>query len=71
MSAVNARFNAILDSVNKPGRSIEYPKLPSGRPKYTAEIFGENVFTLKTLQNTLPKPVYAKFIQQIKVWRVF
>ncbi|KAI8929747.1 glutamine synthetase type III N terminal-domain-containing protein [Entophlyctis helioformis] len=60
-----ARINAVVDSVVRPGRTVEWPKTGS-RPAYVSEIFGQNVFTLKTLQQTLPKPVYVRFLQQIK-----
>ena len=62
-----ARQRVIAEALTRPTRNVEFPKHASGRPKYPSEIFGENVFTLRTLQFTLPKPVYAKFIQQIKV----
>jgi glutamine synthetase len=61
-----ARITAINDSVTRPARSVEWPKTGQ-RHSYPSEIFGQNVFTLKTLQQTLPKTVYARFIQQIKV----
>nr|KAJ3420758.1 hypothetical protein HK105_005290 [Polyrhizophydium stewartii] len=31
-----------------------------------SEIFGQNVFTLKTLESVLPKPVFAHFVNQVK-----
>ncbi len=62
-----ARLQSVLDSVSRPGRSCEWPKASDGKNAYISDIFGTNVFTLKKLQQTLPKTVYARFIQQIKV----
>lgn len=62
-----ARVNALLASVDRQGRSIEFPKDAQGKRLQMSEIYGENVFTLKTMQAYLPKPVYTKFIQQVKV----
>ena len=62
----NARINAINDTVTRQGRQVEWP-MEGHRHAYPSEIFGRNVLTLKTLQETLPKTVYARFIQQIKV----
>ena len=61
-----ARIAAINENVSRPGRAVEWPTTQN-RHSYPSEIFGTNVFTLKTLQQTLPKPVYGRFIQQIKV----
>ncbi|RKO97791.1 hypothetical protein CXG81DRAFT_11328 [Caulochytrium protostelioides] len=33
---------------------------------YPSETFGENVFSLSRLAETLPKPVFARFIQQVQ-----
>ncbi|KNC97555.1 uncharacterized protein SPPG_07029 [Spizellomyces punctatus DAOM BR117] len=60
-----ARINAVQDTVQRPGRSVDWPQT-GNRPAYVSEIYGTNVFSLKNLQQTLPKPVYARFIQQIK-----
>ncbi|KAI9091736.1 glutamine synthetase type III N terminal-domain-containing protein [Phlyctochytrium arcticum] len=60
-----ARIGAVQESVSRPGRNVEWPQT-GNRPAYTSEIFGTNVFSLKNLQTTLPKPVYGRFIQQIK-----
>ncbi len=51
--------------VHASSRSIEWPKTGT-RPAYTSEIFGSQVFSLQTLQKTLPKPVFSRFVQQIK-----
>ena len=61
-----ARIDATQTSVSRAGRSVDWPKT-GNRLATGSEIFGQNVFTLKTLQSALPKPVYARFIQQIKV----
>ncbi|KAJ3036436.1 hypothetical protein HDV00_002718 [Rhizophlyctis rosea] len=61
----SARIDATQTSVSRAGRSVEWPKT-GNRLATGSEIYGQNVFTLKTLQSTLPKPVYARFIQQIK-----
>ncbi|KAJ3152001.1 hypothetical protein HDU89_001648 [Geranomyces variabilis] len=61
----SARISAVLDGVQRPGRTVEWPQ-KGNRPAYISEIYGQNVFDLKGLQQTLPKPVYARFIQQIK-----
>jgi glutamine synthetase len=63
-----ARTNAVQEQVVRPKRHIQWPT-NGARHQYPAEIFGQNVFTLKTLQQTLPKTVYARFIQQIKVFK--
>lgn len=65
MSGKNARVGAILGSLERPTRSVQWPQV-NGRPAYISEIYGENVFTMKKLQMNLPKPVYHKFVQQIK-----
>jgi glutamine synthetase len=61
-----ARIGAIAEGVTRGARSVDWPKL-GHRSAYPSEVFGTNVFTLKKLEQTLPKPVYARFIQQIKV----
>ena len=59
------RNQAVLDSLRS-SRQVQWPQA-DGKPKYISEIYGCNVFGLKTLQQTLPKTVYSRFIQQIKV----
>ncbi|KAJ3011939.1 hypothetical protein HKX48_006560 [Thoreauomyces humboldtii] len=61
----SARIDAVQDSVLRTGRTVDWPQ-KGNRPAYISEIYGQNVFDLKGLQSTLPKPVYARFIQQIK-----
>jgi glutamine synthetase len=48
------------------GRTVDWPQKPSGGNAYSADIYGSQVFTLSKLQETLPKPVYNRFIQQLK-----
>ncbi|RKO87926.1 hypothetical protein BDK51DRAFT_39028 [Blyttiomyces helicus] len=61
-----ARIAALQDTTARPGRTVEWPQ-ENGKPVYVSKTFGVNVFSLKTLSETLPKSVYARFIQQIKV----
>ncbi|KAJ3184897.1 hypothetical protein HDU85_001587 [Gaertneriomyces sp. JEL0708] len=60
-----ARITAVQSSVSREGRVVAWPQTGS-RPAYVSEIYGTSVFGLKQLQASLPKPVYARFIQQIK-----
>ncbi|KAJ3324337.1 hypothetical protein HDV06_000376 [Boothiomyces sp. JEL0866] len=60
-----ARINTALESVNRPNRVAEWPKTGE-KNSYISDIYGTNVFTLKKLQTTLPKSVYARFIEQLK-----
>ncbi|KAI9005246.1 glutamine synthetase type III N terminal-domain-containing protein [Gaertneriomyces semiglobifer] len=60
-----ARITAVQSSVSREGRIVDWPQTGS-RPAYVSEIYGTSVFGLKQLQASLPKPVYARFIQQIK-----
>ncbi|KAJ3302322.1 hypothetical protein HDV03_005155 [Kappamyces sp. JEL0829] len=39
---------------------------PTGANQYISDIYNSNVFTLKKLQATLPKPIYNRFLQQQK-----
>lgn len=66
MAQQTARYEAVMNAINAPSRTFDYPKHSNGRPKYPSEIFGENVFNLNKLASTLPKPVYAKFLHQVK-----
>jgi len=61
-----ARIQATNDVVSRPARKADWPKTPNGSNQYISDIYGSNVFTLKKLQATLPKPVYNRFIQQQK-----
>jgi glutamine synthetase len=46
-------------------RQINWPTV-NGRLQSISELFNEDVFTLATLSKTMPKPIYGRFIQQIK-----
>jgi len=48
-------------------RNVETPRRADGKPFYTSEYFGQNVFTIKEMERTLPKSIFQKFIQQQKV----
>jgi glutamine synthetase len=63
--SLEARINRIIDGYNRPKRVVEFPK-KNGTPLYTSELFGENVFSLKTMAKCLPKPVYQQFIKQMR-----
>lgn len=61
------RTHALQEAVNRSTRHVDWPKKEGqNRLAYVSEIFGESVFSLSTLQKSLPKPVYARFIQQLK-----
>lgn len=64
MSAYEQRKAALVSAVTGPKREIEYPQKEDGKPKYPSEIFGENVFTLKTMAKALPKPIFSSFLKQ-------
>ncbi|ORX45777.1 glutamine synthetase/guanido kinase [Piromyces finnis] len=62
----SVRNNSLLAITNYNQRNIEPPKRANGKPLYTSEYFGQNVFTLKEMERTLPKSIFQKFIQQQK-----
>ena len=62
-----ARISAVNEVVSLSARKADWPKTSNGSNQYISEIYGSNVFTLKKLQETLPKPVYNRFIEQQKV----
>ncbi|KAJ1732161.1 hypothetical protein LPJ61_002179 [Coemansia biformis] len=64
MSAYELRKNALVAAATRPKRDIEFPRKEDGRPKYSSEVYGENVFTLKTMAKALPKPIFASFLRQ-------
>lgn len=64
--ANQARIASIQDNINRPTRAIQYPKKPDGKPVYTSEIFGENVFHLQQIAKALPKPAFASFLKQMR-----
>jgi glutamine synthetase len=71
MTVGNESIAATLHAASqKSTREVDWPR-NLDRHEYPSEIFGRNVFTLKTLQQTLPKPVYALFLEQIKVRAAF
>jgi len=61
-----ARVESLQDNINRPTRSISYPKKADGKSVYTSEIFGENVFHLQQIAKALPKPAYASFLKQMR-----
>lgn len=61
-----ARTEALLNSTANAARNVEWPA-KNGHPAYISEIYGQNVFTFKTMEQTLPKPIYSRFLQQVKV----
>ncbi|KAJ2450294.1 hypothetical protein EV183_004388 [Coemansia sp. RSA 2336] len=64
MSAYELRKNALVKAATGEKREIEYPYKADGKPKYPSEIYGENVFTLKTMAKALPKPIFSSFLKQ-------
>ncbi|KAG0076480.1 hypothetical protein BGZ90_008640, partial [Linnemannia elongata] len=64
--ANQARVVSIQDNINRVTRSIQYPRKPDGKPVYTSELFGENVFHLQQIAKALPKPAYASFLKQMR-----
>ncbi|KAI9193189.1 uncharacterized protein BJ171DRAFT_604620 [Polychytrium aggregatum] len=65
MASNAARISALREGLDRPSRVVDWPTVDH-RHAYISEIYGQNVFTLKELQKHLPKPVYARFVQQIK-----
>ncbi|KAJ3341669.1 hypothetical protein HDU93_004303 [Gonapodya sp. JEL0774] len=61
-----SRQEATIAQTEKPIRSVTFPQTSRGHPESLANFYSENVFTLKKMQETLPKPIYAKFLQQTK-----
>ncbi|KAI8393873.1 uncharacterized protein BYT42DRAFT_552521 [Radiomyces spectabilis] len=61
-----ARLKSVVESLTRGHRNIEFPTKPDGRPQSVAEVFGQNVFTLKEMSKMLPKPVFKSFIRQLK-----
>ncbi|KAJ3111585.1 hypothetical protein HDU96_005549 [Phlyctochytrium bullatum] len=60
-----ARIAAVQDNVDRPGRTIDWIKV-GHRNAFPSEVFGQDVFGLKQLATSLPKPVYQRFLQQIQ-----
>lgn len=63
---MTSRATAIIDTVNRPTRSVDFPHHLDGTPLYPSEIYGQNVFGMKEMQKALPKSTYASFLRQIK-----
>lgn len=66
MTLHSARVESLKDNINRPTRVISYPKKADGKPVYTSEFFGENVFHLQQIAKALPKPAYASFLKQMR-----
>ena len=65
--AQQARVSAVLDQMGRAHRTLQYPVNPrTQKPLYLSEVYAENVFTLKEMQNALPKPVFADFLKQMR-----
>ncbi|KAI9341035.1 glutamine synthetase type III N terminal-domain-containing protein [Zopfochytrium polystomum] len=68
--AQSARLSAYQETVHRPNRDITWPQVTASngtiRNKYPSEVFGQDVFGTAALSNSLPKPVYNRFIQQIQ-----
>ncbi|KAJ1784788.1 hypothetical protein LPJ77_001047 [Coemansia sp. RSA 2523] len=64
MSAYELRKSALVKAATGEKREIEYPRKADGKARYPSEIYGENVFTLKTMAKALPKPIFSSFLKQ-------
>ena len=63
---IESRQKGVLSSHSTLKRQIEYPKHENGKAKYPSEFYGERVFTLEEMAKYLPKPVFGKFIKQVR-----
>ena len=52
-----ARINTVVESLTKAPRNINLAD-DSGKAKTITEVFGSNVFSLKEMSRTLPKPIF-------------
>lgn len=59
------RTEAVKALLERVPRTITYPKDTDGHPLALSEIFGSRVFGMKQLQETLPKPMFAAFMDQV------
>jgi len=59
------RHTTLLSTYDYPPRVVQFPTR-DGKQVYTSEIFAQNVFSLRTLSNALPKPVYEQFVKQMR-----
>ncbi|KAI9022709.1 hypothetical protein CLU79DRAFT_750316 [Phycomyces nitens] len=62
---LQARQDIITESLAQPPRNIKFPS-ENGRVQTVSEIFGQNVFSLKEMEKSLPKPVFKTFIRQVR-----
>ncbi|OMJ29693.1 Type-3 glutamine synthetase [Smittium culicis] len=62
--SLSSRTNALISSYSKPKPVVEYPRRADGKFIYPSEIFGENVFSLKMMAKSLPKPIFSAFLKQ-------
>ncbi|KAJ3097435.1 hypothetical protein HDU97_004883 [Phlyctochytrium planicorne] len=60
-----ARISAIQENVDRSNRTIEWAK-EGHRNAFPSEVFGVDVFGLKQLSVSLPKPIYNRFLSQIQ-----
>ncbi|KAI8987917.1 hypothetical protein BDF20DRAFT_852838 [Mycotypha africana] len=61
-----ARIDVISGAYGRANRKIEFPKNASGKHESMSDIFGTNVFSIKKMAKSLPKPVFENFRQQLK-----
>ncbi|KAJ3227908.1 hypothetical protein HK099_008318 [Clydaea vesicula] len=59
------RSNAAVNAITRPSRHVDWPTT-KGRLSYVSEIFGEKVFTLSKMAESLPKPEFKKFVEQVQ-----
>ncbi|KAI7861590.1 hypothetical protein BDF14DRAFT_1867280 [Spinellus fusiger] len=62
---LQTRQEIINQSLATAPRSVQFPQ-GNGRIKSISEIFGQNVFSLKEMEKSLPKPVFKDFVRQIR-----
>ncbi|KAG2216121.1 hypothetical protein INT45_011321 [Circinella minor] len=60
-----ARINTVVESLTKAPRNINLSD-DSGKAKTITEVFGSNVFSLKEMSRTLPKPIFKSFMKQLR-----
>ncbi|TPX38968.1 glutamine synthetase [Synchytrium endobioticum] len=60
----SSRIGAIVDGLKKAPRQVDWPAT-GNRHSFPSEIFGSNVFPLETLQGTIPRAVFDRFIGQL------
>ncbi len=62
-----ARIASLINQTERPRREVSFPKDHNGQPLPLSDFYGCNVFSLKVMQSMLPKPVFNKFLSQMKV----